>query len=147
MDVRVEPITPFAEHIAKYFQNSIREDGLLALATHGVIYVEGGAGTLQEIFQDACQNYYHSFPQGSNGSGYFSPMIFFGDFWNDSSHWGSQVGPLLKTLFAKKPEAEQLVGIETAIDAVLNESKRSRHPGSIVHLHDYVISGSARFNR
>lgn len=56
-----EPSSPLATHIGKYFQNSIREDGLLAIATHGVVYVEGGAGTLQEIFQDAAQNYYRTF--------------------------------------------------------------------------------------
>jgi len=35
-----EPPNPFATHIAKYFQNSIREDGLLTLANHGVIFAE-----------------------------------------------------------------------------------------------------------
>ncbi len=70
-----EPTTLLATHIAKYFQNSIREDGLLAVATHGVIYSEGGAGTLQEIFQDANQNFYRVF-------GNFSPMTFYGaDYW------------------------------------------------------------------
>jgi predicted Rossmann-fold nucleotide-binding protein len=70
-----EPTSPLATHIAKYFQNSIREDGLLAVATHGVIYAEGRAGTLQEIFQDANQNYYRLF-------GHFSPMTFYGaDYW------------------------------------------------------------------
>jgi predicted Rossmann-fold nucleotide-binding protein len=70
-----EPPTPLASHIAKYYQNSIREDGLLAIATHGVIFTEGRAGTLQEVFQDAAQNYYRSF-------GWFSPMVLLGtDFW------------------------------------------------------------------
>jgi predicted Rossmann-fold nucleotide-binding protein len=70
-----EPTSPVATHIAKYFQNSIREDGLLAVATHGVIYSEGRAGTLQEIFQDANQNFYRLY-------GTFSPMIFYGaEYW------------------------------------------------------------------
>ena len=34
-----EPTTPFATHIAKYFQNSLREDGLLALAKQGIVYI------------------------------------------------------------------------------------------------------------
>ncbi|HXF79561.1 MAG TPA: hypothetical protein VN598_11900 [Usitatibacter sp.] len=76
-----EPTTPLADGIAKYFQNSIREDGMLALATHGIVFVAGGAGTAQEIFQDAAQNYYHTFPAGPAGAGYFSPMVFYGDFW------------------------------------------------------------------
>ena len=56
-----EPISQFASHIAKYFSNSIREDGLLAVATAGIVFAPGGAGTLQEIFQDAAQNAYNVF--------------------------------------------------------------------------------------
>jgi predicted Rossmann-fold nucleotide-binding protein len=51
-----EPISQFASHIAKYFSNSIREDGMLAVATAGIVFAPGGAGTMQEIFQDAAQN-------------------------------------------------------------------------------------------
>lgn len=65
-----EPPTPFAGHIAKYFANAIREDGLLGIAVDGVIFGPGRAGTLQEIFQHACQNYYRSTDQR------FSPMAF-----------------------------------------------------------------------
>lgn len=70
-----EPSTPFATHIAKYFENSIREDGILTITMGGVIYTPGSAGTLQEIFQEAVQNHYLSF-------GLSSPMIFLGkEFW------------------------------------------------------------------
>lgn len=70
-----EPATPFATHIAKYFDNSKREDSILTIAKGGVIYSPGSAGTMQEIFQDAVQNHYLSF-------GYSSPMVFLGnDFW------------------------------------------------------------------
>ena len=73
-----EPATPLASHIAKYFQNSIREDGLLALAQQGIIFAEGKAGTIQEIFQDATQNYYRVFD-------YFSPMVLFGvKYWTET---------------------------------------------------------------
>lgn len=51
-----EPISQFATHIAKLFQNSVREDGLLSIADGGVAYFEGGFGTLREIFQDLAQN-------------------------------------------------------------------------------------------
>jgi hypothetical protein len=87
-----EPTSPFASHIAKYFQNSVREDGLLAVATHGVIYSEGRAGTLQEVFQDANQNYYRLY-------GSFSPMTFYG-----AHYWTTEVPviPLLRALF--RPE-------------------------------------------
>jgi predicted Rossmann-fold nucleotide-binding protein len=56
-----EPISQFASHIAKYFSNSIREDGMLAVATAGIVFAPGGAGTMQEIFQDAAQNAYRVF--------------------------------------------------------------------------------------
>lgn len=67
--------TPLATRIAKYFANSVREDGLLAIAKGGVIFSPGNAGTIQEIFQDATQNHYLSF-------GYASPMVFLNrEFW------------------------------------------------------------------
>jgi hypothetical protein len=52
-----EPPSPFPTDIGKYFQNSVREDGLLAVAKHGIIFAQGKAGTLQEdLFEDAAQN-------------------------------------------------------------------------------------------
>ena len=72
-----EPSTPFATHIAKFFENSIREDNILTLAFGGTIYAPGSAGTLQEVFQEAVQNHYLSF-------GFASPMIFLGKhFWTE----------------------------------------------------------------
>lgn len=67
-----EPTNMFSRHIAKYFSNSIREDGLLAIATYGVIFAPGSAGTTQEIFMDATQNHYVTFDV-------ISPMIFLGE--------------------------------------------------------------------
>ncbi|MDO5655239.1 MAG: hypothetical protein Q4G27_03770 [Flavobacteriaceae bacterium] len=64
-----EPTNVFASHIAKYFSNSLREDILLAISLHGVVFAPGSAGTTQEIFQEAAQNHYGTF-------GYYSPMIF-----------------------------------------------------------------------
>ncbi|MFV0345444.1 MAG: LOG family protein [Bacteroidales bacterium] len=72
-----EPPTPFATHIAKYFANSVREDGLLAIAKHGVIFAPGSAGTIQEIFQDATQNHYAPYNTHKHKK-YVSPMILFG---------------------------------------------------------------------
>lgn len=86
-----EPATPLATRIAKYFDNSIREDGILTLAMGGIIYTPGSAGTLQEIFQDAVQNHYLSF-------GYASPMVFM-----DTQYWMEEVPvyPLITTLVEK----------------------------------------------
>ena len=66
-----EPTAPFATDIAKYFDNSVREDGIVTVAKGGIIYTPGSAGTMQEIFQDAGQNHYKT-------EGYASPMIFMG---------------------------------------------------------------------
>lgn len=74
-----EPATPFATRIAKYFENSLREDGLLTIAKGGVIYTPGSAGTMQEIFQDAVQNHYLTF-------GYSSPMVFL-----DKKYWTEEL--------------------------------------------------------
>ncbi len=69
--------TPFATHIAKLFENSLREEGLLAIAKGGVIFTPGSAGTLQEFFMDLAQNHYQSY-------GYASPMIFLGKkYWTE----------------------------------------------------------------
>jgi predicted Rossmann-fold nucleotide-binding protein len=82
-----EPSTPFATHIAKYFQNSIREDGLITLAAHGIIFATGKAGTLQEIFQDSVRNYYREDVP-------FSPMVFFG-----KAYWAEKL-PAPSLLYA-----------------------------------------------
>jgi predicted Rossmann-fold nucleotide-binding protein len=74
-----EPISQFASHIAKYFSNSIREDGMLAVATGGIVFAPGGAGTMQEIFQDAAQNAYRAFGR--------SPMVFL-----DTQHYRVETG-------------------------------------------------------
>jgi len=72
-----EPTTPFATDIAKYFDNSIREDTILTIAYGGIIFTPGSAGTMQEIFQEAVQNHYLTF-------GISSPMVFLGrQFWTD----------------------------------------------------------------
>jgi len=66
-----EPSNLFSQHIAKYFSNSLREDGLLAISLHGVVFSPGSAGTTQEVFMDATQNHYRTFEK-------VSPMVFLG---------------------------------------------------------------------
>lgn len=88
-----EPSNLFASHIAKYFSNSIREDTLLAICLHGVIFAPGSAGTVQEIFMDAAQNHYGSF-------NFLSPMVFLGKKWYEIE---SMIYPLVKKLsFGKR---------------------------------------------
>lgn len=92
-----EPLTPLATRIAKYFQNSVREDVLLALATNGIIFTRGKAGTLQEVFQSANKNYYLS------GADPFAPMVFF-----DKGYWTRKlpVYRLLRNLFVNNGRGE-----------------------------------------
>ncbi|MGK9220250.1 MULTISPECIES: LOG family protein [unclassified Microbacterium] len=53
-----EPPNLFATAIAKYFRNALRESILLQLCDRGIVFLPGAGGTVQEIFQDACENYY-----------------------------------------------------------------------------------------
>jgi predicted Rossmann-fold nucleotide-binding protein len=53
-----EPPNVFATAIAKYFGNPAREAILLEVCAAGIVFLEGAGGTVQEVFQDACENYY-----------------------------------------------------------------------------------------
>jgi len=71
-----EPPNVFATLTAKYFRNALREDILLRLCRAGVVFLPGAAGTVQEIFQAACTNYY-SEPDR------VAPMVLLGrDYWS-----------------------------------------------------------------
>jgi predicted Rossmann-fold nucleotide-binding protein len=70
-----EPPNPFATWIAKYFKNAIREDILLHVCEAGIVFLPGAAGTVQEVFQDACENYYAD-------PSTVAPMVLVGhDYW------------------------------------------------------------------
>ena len=104
-----EPSTPFATHVAKFFENSIREDNILTLAFGGIIYTPGSAGTLQEIFQEAVQNHYLSY-------GFSSPMIFLGKrFWTEEI----PVYPLIEHLMETGKYRNLLLTITDDIDEVV----------------------------
>ena len=83
-----EPPNAFPSHVAKYFANAIREDVLLRLSNAGTVFLPGRGGTVQEVFQDACENYYAA-------DGQAAPMVLVGrDFWTtELPAW-----PLLHTL-------------------------------------------------
>jgi predicted Rossmann-fold nucleotide-binding protein len=113
-----EPPTPFASHLAKYFSNSLREDGLLAIAKDGIVFAPGRAGTLQEVFQEAAQNFYRVFHDR------FSPMAFL----DTDRCWTERfpVGPILSTLFGAddferyvciSPDPDELVAFLSAAPA------------------------------
>lgn len=93
-----EPSNLFATHIAKYFSNSIREDTLLAVSLHGVVFAPGSAGTTQEIFMDAAQNHYAT-------HNYYSPMVFLG---RQRYEIDTLLYPLMRQLSYGRPYHTQL---------------------------------------
>ncbi len=68
--------------------------------------MEGKAGTIQEIFQDAAQNYYETF-------GPFSPMVLFGvEYWTKTY----PVAAVMQKLFGDRFAGNVLItdDVETA---------------------------------
>lgn len=111
-----EPPNVFATAIAKYFKNAQRESILLNICNAGIVFLPGAAGTVQEIFQDACENYY-SLPDR------VAPMILLGaEYWTQTL----PVWPALRALStlgvseagAARPMAEQ-IHLANSIDEVV----------------------------
>lgn len=102
-----EPPNPFAAHIAKYFANAIREDGLLARSNAGVVFLPGAAGTVQEIFDNATANYY-----GSRGEP--TPMVLV-----DRAHWTERLPawPLLQALARGRRMQERIALVDSVDEA------------------------------
>ena len=88
-----EPSNPFATTIAKYFRNATREATLLEVCRAGIVFLPGAGGTVQEIFQDACENYYAD-------ESSLAPMVLVGrTYWTETlPAW-----PLLSSLARGRP--------------------------------------------
>lgn len=101
-----EPPNAFAAHIAKFFANAAREDGLLSRCSAGVVFLPGAAGTVQEIFDAATPNYYES-------RGRPAPMVLV-----DRAHWTAHlpVWPLLEALAADRPMARRIALVDSVTD-------------------------------
>lgn len=102
-----EPPNAFAAHIAKYFSNATREDGLLARCTAGVVFLPGAAGTVQEIFDNTTPNYYES-------RGEPTPMVLV-----DRAHWTEHLPawPLLQALARRRPMAARVALVDRIEEA------------------------------
>ncbi|MDX3854395.1 Rossmann fold nucleotide-binding protein [Streptomyces sp. AK02-01A] len=102
-----EPPNAFAAHIAKYFANATREDGLLARCDAGVIFLPGAAGTVQEIFDNATPNYYES-------RGEPTPMVLV-----DRVHWTETLPtwPLLRSLARGRSMESRIALVDTVDEA------------------------------
>lgn len=115
-----EPPNLFARVIAKFFQNSLREATLVNRCTGGVVFLPGAAGTVQEVFQDACENYYAAPELGA-------PMVLVG-----VRHWTvtTPAWPLLEAL-AGAAGFEPAVALVDDIDgaATFLDAVQSRRPG------------------
>jgi predicted Rossmann-fold nucleotide-binding protein len=103
-----EPPNAFASAIAKCFQNSVREDTLLRRCDAGIVFLPGAAGTVQEVFQDACENYYAD-------EATVAPMVLVG-----RTYWTEQVPvwPLLSALADGRAMASKVHLVDSASDAV-----------------------------
>ncbi|KUL55177.1 Rossmann fold nucleotide-binding protein [Streptomyces sp. NRRL F-4489] len=101
-----EPPNAFASHIAKYFVNALREEGLLARSNAGLVFLPGAAGTVQEVFDAATLNYYR--PHGEP-----TPMVLV-----DHRHWTETLPawPLLQTLSTGHPMASRLTLVDSVDD-------------------------------
>ena len=95
----------FATAIAKYFGNPTREATLLEVCDAGIAFLPGSGGTVQEIFQDACENYYAD-------ESSVAPMVLVGTtYWTETlPAW-----PLLRTL-ARGRAMEPHVHLVDSID-------------------------------
>lgn len=102
-----EPPNAFAEHIAKYFANATREDGLLARCTAGVVFLPGAAGTVQEVFDNTTPNYYES-------HGTPRPMVLV-----DRDHWTRRLPawPLLQALAEGRSMESRIALVDSVEDA------------------------------
>ncbi|MFB6427830.1 LOG family protein [Streptomyces microflavus] len=101
-----EPPNAFAGHIAKYFANATREDGLLARCNAGVIFLPGAAGTVQEVFDNATPNYYES-------RGEPTPMVLV-----DRTHWTERLPawPLLQALARERPMETRIALVDSVTE-------------------------------
>nr|WP_218847333.1 Rossmann fold nucleotide-binding protein [Psychromicrobium silvestre] len=103
-----EPPNIFASRIAKYFANAVREAILLERSQGGIIFLPGAAGTVQEIFQDGCENYYAS-------GAAVAPMVLLGrEYWTDQL----PVWPLLRKLAEGRGMASRILLTDSAQEAL-----------------------------
>ena len=110
-----EPPNLFATAIAKYFRNAIREAILLQICGAGIVFLEGAGGTVQEIFQDACENYYATEAD-------VAPMVLVGRrYWTETlPAW-----PLLKALARGRPMEPHVHLVDSVAEAADQLASRS----------------------
>jgi len=88
-----EPPNVLATAIAKYVRNAQREAVLLEVCHAGIVFLPGVGGTVQEVFQDGCENYYAD-------ESSVAPMVLVG-----RRYWTQELPawPLLEALARGRP--------------------------------------------
>ena len=102
-----EPPNVFATAIAKYLANATREAVLLSLCDAGTVFLPGVGGTVQEVFQDACENYYAD-------ESSVAPMVLVG-----RAYWTEElpVWPLLRSLARGRPMEDRVHLVDDVSEA------------------------------
>ncbi|MBJ7358376.1 Rossmann fold nucleotide-binding protein [Nocardioides sp.] len=111
-----EPTNVFATAIAKYLHNPTREAILLEVCDAGIVFLPGAAGTVQEVFQDACENYY------ADESSLASMVLVGRTYWTETlPAW-----PLLRALAQGRPMQDRV----HLVDSVEEATELMRGSGS-----------------
>jgi predicted Rossmann-fold nucleotide-binding protein len=85
-----EPANLFAGQVAKLFSNAVREEQIVTLSRGGIVFAEGRAGTVQEVFQATTLTFYGIVDHSG-------PFVFLGErFWTEELPVRSLLAPLLK---------------------------------------------------
>ncbi len=107
-----EPPNVFGQGIGKYFSNALREDGLLARCTAGIVVLPGAAGTVQEIFQGVTRLYYERM---AGAEGLLPPLVLVG-----RRHWESTLPawPLVNELAGGRAMADVVHLVDSVDEAV-----------------------------
>ena len=102
-----EPSNVFATGIAKYFRNAVREAILLEVCDAGIVFLPGAGGTVQEVFQDACENYY------ADESSVAAMVLVGRTYWTETlPAW-----PLLSELSRGRPMADRVHLVDSVEEA------------------------------
>jgi len=113
-----EPTNVFATAVAKFFRNAVREALLLEVCDAGIAFLPGAGGTVQEVFQDACENYY------ADESSIASMVLVGRRYWTETlPAW-----PLLQALARDRPMADRVHLVDDVEEAaaVLTQAASSR---------------------
>jgi predicted Rossmann-fold nucleotide-binding protein len=102
-----EPTNVFATTIAKYFRNALREAILLQICSAGIVFLPGVGGTVQEVFQDGCENYYAD-------ESSVAPMVLMGaEYWTETM----PAWPLLTALARGRPMEKHVHLVDSVTEA------------------------------